>query len=198
MNQGRRGPRERAEGSTGEEILKAAYKAFAHYGYEGTTVRQIAREAGVDPAMISYRFGSKEKLWRAVLENLKERLQFFIQKAEALADRNAEDAAYGLIDLILEISLENPEFPMIISQSAGSAAFDEVRKELIDPFITSAVPALSLAMEAGVFPKSDPKMALFILLSGVSVTIMAYDGDKAKIRNKIDAFLKQMVRKKEM
>src|SRR5437868_6326945 len=43
-------------------ILQQAEKLFAHKGYDGTTVRDIAEAAGVNVAMISYYFGSKEKL----------------------------------------------------------------------------------------------------------------------------------------
>ncbi|SFW13072.1 transcriptional regulator, TetR family [Sinomicrobium oceani] len=50
-------------------ILKVAEKLFAENGYDGTSVRHIAREAGVNVAMISYYFGSKEKLLEALLFN---------------------------------------------------------------------------------------------------------------------------------
>lgn len=43
-------------------ILNAAEKLFAGKGFDGTSVRDIAKEAKVNVAMISYYFGSKEKL----------------------------------------------------------------------------------------------------------------------------------------
>ena len=49
-------------------ILDAAQKLFAENGFDGTSVRDIAQEAGVNVAMISYYFGSKEKLMEAVFE----------------------------------------------------------------------------------------------------------------------------------
>lgn len=54
---------------TGKElsIIKAAETLFAQHGYEGTSVRDIAREAGVNVAMISYYFKSKEGLLEAVM-----------------------------------------------------------------------------------------------------------------------------------
>lgn len=48
------------------EILTVAEKLFAAKGFDGTSVRDISHEAAVNVAMISYYFGSKEKL----LENL--------------------------------------------------------------------------------------------------------------------------------
>ena len=49
-------------------IIDAAQKLFAESGFDGTSVRDIAHEAGINVAMISYYFGSKEKLMEAVFE----------------------------------------------------------------------------------------------------------------------------------
>ena len=48
------------------QILEAAENLFAQKGFDGTSVRDIAEEAGVNLAMISYYFGSKEKLFEAM------------------------------------------------------------------------------------------------------------------------------------
>lgn len=50
-------------------IIDAAQKLFAVTGFDGTSVRDIAHEAGINIAMISYYFGSKEKLMEAVFEH---------------------------------------------------------------------------------------------------------------------------------
>lgn len=52
---------------TREKLLLAARQHFAEHGYERTTVRAIAAEAGVNPALINRYFGGKEQLFaRAV------------------------------------------------------------------------------------------------------------------------------------
>lgn len=51
-----------------EKILEAAEELFAEKGFEGTSVRDIAQKADVNIAMISYYFGSKEKLLEALIE----------------------------------------------------------------------------------------------------------------------------------
>lgn len=57
---GPRGPR----GELRDRIRTTARQAFIENGYEGTTVRRIAREAGCDAALISYYFGPKPSLFR--------------------------------------------------------------------------------------------------------------------------------------
>lgn len=49
------------------EIIIAAERLFAEEGFDGTSVRDIAKAANVNVAMISYYFGSKEKLLEALL-----------------------------------------------------------------------------------------------------------------------------------
>lgn len=49
------------------QILEVAEKLFAETGFDGTSVRHIAKEADINIAMISYYFGSKEKLLEALL-----------------------------------------------------------------------------------------------------------------------------------
>jgi AcrR family transcriptional regulator len=59
---GRTGRRPGATG-TRERIAIAATRAFAEAGFDGASIRGIAREAGVDPALVHHYFGSKEHLF---------------------------------------------------------------------------------------------------------------------------------------
>jgi AcrR family transcriptional regulator len=59
-----------AEARSGETrvcILDAAEHLFMAHGYDGTSMRQITSEAGVNLAAVNYHFGSKEALIREVL-----------------------------------------------------------------------------------------------------------------------------------
>src|SRR4030095_8515530 len=51
-----------------EQILAAAEELFAEKGFEGTSVRELAGKAKINIAMISYYFGSKEKLFESLVE----------------------------------------------------------------------------------------------------------------------------------
>lgn len=64
---GKRTGRRRGSPGTRESILEVARRLFADKGFDATTVRAIAADAGVDPAMINHYFGSKEELFRQTL-----------------------------------------------------------------------------------------------------------------------------------
>ena len=63
----RRGPRPSGTGaeSTRQAILDAARASFLANGFARTTIRGVARTAGVDPALVSYYFGTKGDLFGA-------------------------------------------------------------------------------------------------------------------------------------
>ncbi len=60
--------RERRSDATKRTILAAARERFAVDGYERATIRAIAADAGIDPAMVMRYFGTKEKLFTAAAE----------------------------------------------------------------------------------------------------------------------------------
>ncbi|MEU2164596.1 TetR family transcriptional regulator [Streptomyces chengbuensis] len=68
----RRGRPARTEAETGpgarERILEAARTEFAERGYDKTSVRGIAKAAGVDPALVHHYFGTKDEVFAAAIE----------------------------------------------------------------------------------------------------------------------------------
>jgi AcrR family transcriptional regulator len=53
---------------TREEILLVARRSFGARGYDATSLRSIARQADVDPALLTHYFGTKDALFVAALE----------------------------------------------------------------------------------------------------------------------------------
>ncbi|MEV7993656.1 TetR family transcriptional regulator [Streptomyces sp. NPDC086077] len=65
----RRGRPPRTEsGDTRDRILAAAREEFSERGYEKTSVRGIAKAAGVDSALVHHYFGTKEQVFQEALE----------------------------------------------------------------------------------------------------------------------------------
>ncbi|WP_416964963.1 TetR family transcriptional regulator [Streptomyces sp. Agncl-13] len=65
----RRGRPPRTESAdTRDRILAAAREEFSERGYEKTSVRGIAKAAGVDPALVHHYFGTKEQVFEASVE----------------------------------------------------------------------------------------------------------------------------------
>ncbi len=71
-----------------ENILFAAEKLFAEQGFDKTSTREISKEANVNISMISYYFGSKEKLLESLFELRMAESQTYIKEIMAKADLN--------------------------------------------------------------------------------------------------------------
>ncbi|MDZ4266903.1 MAG: TetR family transcriptional regulator [Mycobacterium sp.] len=87
----RRRGRRQGEPVSRDAVLAAAKNRFATQGYEKTTLRAIADDARVDPAMVLYLFGSKDQLFR-------ESLRLIIDPAvlvAALTGANGGDSDIG-------------------------------------------------------------------------------------------------------
>jgi len=68
-----RAPSKRAV-ETHRKVLDAAEKLFAHKGFDGTSVRDIAAEAGVTNALVNFHGGPKEKLFETIVARRAEEL----------------------------------------------------------------------------------------------------------------------------
>lgn len=75
---------------THERILDAAERLFMAHGYEGTSMRQITGEAGVNLAAVNYHFGSKETL---IQEVFRRRLDWLNEERLRVLDELESEAA---------------------------------------------------------------------------------------------------------
>jgi len=80
------------------QILQVAETLFAEKGFDGTSIRDISKEAKINVAMVSYYFGSKEKLLESLVlyktSGLKELLYDLIEE-----ELEPVQKIYKLIDL---------------------------------------------------------------------------------------------------
>ena len=79
------------------QIIEAAEKLFASKGFNGTSVRDIAEAAGVNLAMISYYFGSKEKLFETMFAY---RSDFFKLQLESMLENKELEPMQKMEQLI--------------------------------------------------------------------------------------------------
>ena len=111
----RRGPRRRPDSagtqppSTREAILTAARESFLAQGYEGTTIRAVARTAGVDPALVSYYFGSSEEIAAAVSGDLRSAGPRLVRLSLTAWDDAADGATFRTLLRWMATDVSAPE-----------------------------------------------------------------------------------------
>ena len=131
----KRGPGRPADGGDRRTaILSAAREQFAATGYAAASVRGIARQAGVDPALVHHYFGTKEQVFVAAME-----LPF--QPGEMLPQVLAGDPeALGerLVRLFLG-AWDSPEFRAPMLGMLRSAMTGEQGAAMLREFVGSAL-----------------------------------------------------------
>lgn len=102
--------------STEEKIKAAAKKVFMTKGFDGCSVRDIAKEVGSNVALLNYYFRSKEKLFELIFEGA---MSDFLQSMIAVfsSDLSLKEKVEQLIDKEFSFFMDHPELPMFILQS---------------------------------------------------------------------------------
>jgi len=146
--------------ATRQAILASARKHFARENYENVGLREIAGYAGVDPALVSRYFGSKEALFRETLRDEDEKDILDGATREALAQHFArlflekDELPPGERDihieriLILLHSIGSPKAGQIIRDAVQADILDPVSNEL-DGQDTEMRAAMALAVLMG-------------------------------------------------
>ncbi len=115
--------KERSAARTKEAILDAALRLFAERGYEATSLQDVGALAGVSRGTPGYFFGSKEELYRAVLERGLERVRAAVRsgKERALASQEPPEVVLeGVVGEYFDFIVENPDFVRLVEWEALS------------------------------------------------------------------------------
>ncbi|WP_265129939.1 TetR/AcrR family transcriptional regulator [Chryseobacterium oranimense] len=152
-----------------ENILFAAEKLFAEKGFDGTSTREISKAANVNISMISYYFGSKEKLYEKLVEYRMNEGQFFSkdilertdidewQKIEKIVDqfsgRVRHHKCFYRIMQREQLHTENPQIVEFLKQTKMG-------------FISMYSQVLESGLEKGIFTKKPPIYLLHATISG--------------------------------
>ena len=107
-----------------ERLLNEAAIAFAQLGYAGASVRTIADAAGINGAMVSYYFGSKEGLFRAVLADRDGRIRERLTWSERSAGRGTADSERRWRVYLACVLVDFPDFIHLVWSHALLAGDD--------------------------------------------------------------------------
>ncbi len=125
-----RGGRRPGESGTREAILAAARSAFAKLGYDRTTIRGIAADAAVDPALVLHYFGSKDELFGSALEIPVEPGVVLERAAAATPDRIGETVVRAFLE-----AWEPPESRQRLVAIVRSAMTNEVALGMVREYL---------------------------------------------------------------
>ncbi|KIA90431.1 TetR/AcrR family transcriptional regulator [Kaistella jeonii] len=172
-----------------ENILFNAEKLFAEKGFEGTSIREISKEANVNVSMISYYFGSKEKLFEKIFEfRMNESLSFakdviadkkmnewekLIVVINRYTDRVKNLKTFYLIMQREQLTNKNEHIVKVLNES--KMGFLEIYKQLIESGLKNKVFTKRPRLE---FIHSTISGTIFSALNSLPIYKKFYKGDE--------------------
>ena len=151
-------PVEKRKSDKRELILNAAEALFSRHGYDGVTLRAIAKEAGVDVALANYHFGPKRDLFDAVLMRRAQILNSWRLEALEKVISEAAPAApkvHDIINAYFEPILTRPHvqepgwknyYALIAYVNNSPEWGGKLMTQFFDPLIQRFIEALRMAL----------------------------------------------------
>jgi AcrR family transcriptional regulator len=163
-----------AGADTRSRLIEVAARHFAEHGYRGASQREIQRELGMNPATAHYHFGSKEALYRGVIDAFVHDVQEERMRRLAQIDPKLTGRArlmqllydYFYPHLNLAATEAGYSYARILAtvQSEREATATQIFSEIVEPVRREYVSAIRL-----VFTKATPAQVRRVLVMGVAL-----------------------------
>ena len=171
---------------TRDRILTAAERLFARHGFNGVSMRELAAAAKVPLALVSYHFGPKKALYRAVFARryaalTEQRLARLDRIDQRARDGGIEAVIAAFLDPILELKTSrNVHFATLIAREATDP--EEGGRGIIAQFLDPTARTFLAALQRALPGASKQDVAFgYQFLIGAIVLILADTGRLTRI-----------------
>lgn len=150
---------------TEQKIIASAEKLFYKKGKAGTSMQDIADDAGINRTLLNYYFRSKDQLFEAVFRKAMGR---FVPHLAAMlnSDISFEEYIPALVETVIDTMIENPQIPIFVLQelSSNRERMPQIMKEMgINPAF--ALKKMEEERVIKVTGGMDPRQVILNLLS---------------------------------
>ena len=141
-----------AHGVQGREtLLRAARELMVERGFPRVTVREVAKRAGVGPALVNYYFGGKSDLFAAIIEQVAvethERLERVKQQSGPITER-----IRGFVREFVDAMSADPYLPRLLAEQvlfADDEVIDRFARDLAAPNLAAIRNLLTEGIASG-------------------------------------------------
>ena len=194
-----------------EYILTTALELFGQKGFEGTSIRDIACKANVNVAMISYYFGSKEKMFESIVENKARQLKEVFSELVNNSSLSEIEKIDLVIDHYVARIFAHPVFHHLLHRELSLNQRTQMHEGIIDVLLKNFMVVKKIienGIQNKVFRKVDPEITIATLIGTINQVLMSesmcrklLQKDKdfnpyqsKKLKERITVHLKQLMR----
>jgi TetR/AcrR family transcriptional regulator len=133
------------------EILARGLTAFAELGYDGASVRELARRLGVSHNFINDRYGSKAQFWREVIDRSMTALVASLGTALTVSGEDDLARLRNLVHAFHQANVAEPDLPRIMQYEAirGGERLEYVFQHYLVPVRDVVAPIVQRLVEDG-------------------------------------------------
>jgi TetR/AcrR family transcriptional regulator len=133
------------------EILARGLTAFAELGYDGASVRELARRLGVSHNFINDRYGSKAQFWREVIDRSMTALVARLGTALTVSGEDDLARLRNLVHAFHQANVAEPDLPRIMQYEAirGGERLEYVFQHYLVPVRDVVAPIVQRLVEDG-------------------------------------------------
>ncbi len=167
--------RRRDADATREKILDAALQCFSTQGFEASSTRQIESLAGVKRGLITYHFGSKQRLWEATADRLMRAVGTDLQDAlDGMANADGAARFRFFVRAYVRVCARHPELNRLMIREGAQAngRLKRLVQRSVQPWFDRVAGLLDEARALGCAPQMDHHN-FFYILTGAAATIFA-------------------------
>jgi AcrR family transcriptional regulator len=145
---------------TRERILDAAERLFARNTFEGASIREIAKAAGVPVALVNFHGGSKEELYFTVVARRADELSDARLDALERGKRGGPFTLRAILDCFIRPYLEKaafggpqwPDYARLVAQVSADERWRTISEQCFDPAAKTFIQEMLVLL-----PDADPR-----------------------------------------
>jgi AcrR family transcriptional regulator len=149
-----------------EHIINNAVELFAEKGFEGTSIRDLAARAEVNVAMVNYYFGSKEKLFEAMVQHKAAYLKGIIEELSKDNSITEIEKLDRIVESYVNKMFSNRLFHRVIHQELMLHQRESLQDSIINIVSPNAV-AIKSIIEAGIKKGTFRKVDASLLIASI-------------------------------
>lgn len=155
-------------------IREAAERVFSEHGFRGASMGMIAEEAGVPKPNVYYYFGSKEDLYRLVIESI---CDTWLEAAATFDDMSdPADAFRGYVGAKMDLARMRPEGSRLwaIEMARGAPFIQDYLRHTVKPWLDAREARIAKWVADGTLPPV-PARALIYMIWAMTQYYADYD-----------------------
>lgn len=150
-------------------LLRAALEAFAAYGYDGMSIRDLARRLGISHGLLNLRFGSKQRLWEACIDfGL---VQFQRRMTNLPSEGSIEERfKMAVVEVLHAIGAEPAMLRITNNEGAlNSERLDRITETIVADRYSRLEGVIREGVEAGIFREMPAQLVTMMVAHGGGV-----------------------------